>query len=747
LVELAAIEDSALVPQAVASTLGVPEQPGRPLTETLVASLSPRAALLLLDNCEHLLTACARLADSLLRACPNLRILATSREGLGIAGESLYPVPALLAPDPERLPSVEDIAQYDAVRLFTERATAVLPAFRITPQNAQSVARICHRLDGIPLAVELAAVRVKSLAVDQISSRLNDRFRLLTGGSRTALPRQQTLRATMDWSYELLSQQEGKLLQRLSAFAGGWTLDAAEAVCSDSDVETRDILDLLTRLIDKSLVMVESQDGEARYHMLETVRQYARDLIVESGREAGVRTRHRDWYLSFAEQADQKRRGTDREGQLDRLEREHDNLRAALEWSRGREESEATLRLAAALGRFWWRRGYWSEGRAWLERALAKESGVSVSVKARALHGAGVLAWVQGDFNRATVLFEESIALSRMIDDKQGIITSLNYLSDMSSSQSQYGRAVALAEECITFCREIGDRETMAEVLNTLGNVALDQGNYHEAAASFEESLMLSRELGVEIEIAFALYHLGALARLRGDYERAAVLLEESLLLGRQLRDEMCIAQTLNTLGLVTAVRGDYRRSAALLEESLALSRRLGDKWSIAISLNHLGLVAWYQGDDRRAATLLTESLALRRQQGYKKGIAASLVSLGNVLRRQGNCEQATILFEESLALCRELEDKEGAAKSLEGLAACAIKQRQLERAARLSGAAQRAREAIGAPLPPPEQYDHDHQVALSRTGLGNAAFTAFWAEGRAMTLEQAIEYALEDTK
>jgi non-specific serine/threonine protein kinase len=397
------------------------------LTETLADYLRPKSLLLLLDNCEHVLAACAYLTDVFLRACPNLRILATSREGMGLAGETLYPEPTLPVPDPERLASLEEVVRYESVRLFTERATAVLPTFRITPRTAQSVAWICHRLDGIPLAIELAAVRVKTLVVDQVFSRLDDQFRLLTGGNRTAPPRQQTLRAAMDWSYELLSPQERTLLQRLSVFAGGWTLEAAEAVCSGPHAEVSGVLDLLTQLVDKSLVMMEPQDGEARYHLLETVRQYARDRLVESQEEAHARTRHRDWYLSFAEQADQKRRGVEKEAQLDRLEREHDNLRAALEWSRGREESEATLRLAAALGRFWWRRGYRSEGRAWLEGVLAKESGVSVSVKARALHGAGVLAWVQGDFNRATVLFEESIALSRMTGDKQGIIVVLSF--------------------------------------------------------------------------------------------------------------------------------------------------------------------------------------------------------------------------------------------------------------------------------------------------------------------------------
>jgi tetratricopeptide (TPR) repeat protein len=547
----------------------------------------------------------------------------------------------------------------------------------------------------------------------------------------------------MDWSFDLLSNEERILLRRLSIFAGGWAPEAAEVICSGDGVEASEILNLLTRLMDKSLIIAETQGGEARYRLLETVRQDARKRLTESGESTNAATRHRDWYLMFAEQADAKRGGPDKETSLGWLEAEHDNLRAALEWSRGRGEAQATLRLAAALGRFWWRRGYWSEGRAWLEGALAMESGASASVEARAFHGAGLLAWAQGDFGRATMLLEKSIALSQTLGDKQSVITSLVFLSDMLKDQGQSERAVALAEECIALCREIGEREGIAEVLNTLGRVALDQGNYDRANACFEESLAFSRELGFEIEIAFALNHLGEAAGLQGDYERAVVLLEESLVLGRQSRHEMCIAQTLNNLGLATANRGEYGRSKALVEESLALSRQLGDKWAIALSLSHLGLVAWYQRDDERAATLLTESLALRREQGYKRGVAASLSILGNVVRRRGDRKRAAAFLTESMGLCRELGDKEGIVKSLEGLAGVAAAQRQHERAARLFGAAQAARESIGGPLPPPEQSDHDQHVALTHAGLGNIAFAATWAEGRAMTLEQIIEYAL----
>ena len=363
-VDLAPLSDPALVPQTVAATLRVREEPGRPILITLSEYLQPRHLLLVLDNCEHLVGACAELAQALLRACPHLQILATSREPLRIGGETTWRVPSLSLPDLLRLPLVESLAEYEAVRLFTDRAEVVLPGFLVTDQNALAVAQVCHRLDGIPLAIELAATRVKVLPVHQIAARLDDRFRLLTGGSRTALPRQQTLRAVMDWSYILLSEKERTLLRRLSVFAGGWTLDAAEAVCSGNRIETVEVLDLLAQLVDRSLVAVDREDAEARYRLLDTVRQYAREKLQDSGEETEVHGRHREWFLDLAERTEPELLGPEQGVWLARLEAEHDNLRAALTWSQQEEEGgEAGLRLAGALGRFWWMRGHLTEGR------------------------------------------------------------------------------------------------------------------------------------------------------------------------------------------------------------------------------------------------------------------------------------------------------------------------------------------------------------------------------------------------
>ena len=665
LVELAALAAPSLVPQAVRSSLGVHEQPGRPLMETLLDHLAPKKLLLVLDNCEHLLSACAQLADLLLRGCAGLKILATSREDLGISAETLYPVPSLSVPDPRRLPTVEELAQYEAVRLFTERAQAVQPTFRINEHNAQAVAQICRRLDGIPLAIELASARVKVLAVEQIATRLDDRFRLLTGGSRTALPRHQTLRAAMDWSYDLLSEPERMLLRRMSVFAGGFTLEAVEAICAGEGLEETDILDQLANLVDKSLVLMEAQGEGLRYRMLETVRQYGADRLLESGEAADVHRRHRDWYLGLAERAEPEMHRPDQAAWLDQLEREHDNLRAALEGSKTEEGRVAGLRLVAALWRFWQVRGHLSEGRRWMEGALEMSGDAPRTLRAKALNGAGILA--------------------------------------------------------------------------------LDQGDYAAARALVEESLAVGRDLGDKRSIVLSIHNLGAVAREQGDYAAARSLLEESLAVGRDLGDKRNIALSLNSLGSVAREHADYAAARALFEESLAIKRELGDKRSMAITLNNLANVACEQGDYALARALHEESLAIKRELGDRVGIAISLHNLGNVAAAEGNHAQARSLHGESLMIGRELGDRLGIASCLEGLVEVAGAYQDPERAARLFGAAEALREAIGAPLTPVARADHARNVAATRARLGDEVFAAAWAEGRAMPLEEAIEYALKE--
>jgi len=612
LVQLESLADPALVPQTVASAVGVREE-HRPLVETVADFLHPKSLLLVVDNCEHLLVACAQLAETFLRRCPQLRVLATSQEPLGVAGEATYRVPSLSMPDAKQAPDPESLTQYEAVRLFAERAALSKRDFALTGGNALAVAQLVRRLDGIPLAIELAAARLKALSVEQIVARLDDRFRLLTAGTRTAVARHQTLKATMDWSYELLSEAERAMLRRVSVFAGGWTLEAAETVCSGEGIEPREVLDLLALLVDKSMVLVYEEDhGGPRYRLLETVRQYGRERLVESGEDEAVGRRHRDWYLRSAEEAEPGLQEPQQEIWLDRLEAEHDNLRAALEWCRTREDNpEYGLRLAGALWKFWEVRGYWSEGRAWLEGTLARSGELMNSQRVKGLNGAAYLAFFQGDYERAAALGEESLALSRKLGDKRGTASCLNILGLEACRLERYDRAAALGEESLALSREVGDRWGVADAHAVMGLVARGQG----------------------------------------DYTRAAALLEESLAQARQLGDKWRVAIVLNNLGLVAREQGDYDRAKTLLEETLAQFRLLGDKWGIAFSQSNLGIVAWNQGDHERAELLFRESLLLRRALGDKRGITTSLVGLAAVAAARGQAERSALLFGAAEAL------------------------------------------------------------------------------------------------
>ena len=627
LVELASLSDPGLVPQTIATVFGLKEEPGKSLTQTLTDQLQSKHLLLVLDNAEHLLAICAQSADAVLRQCPRIGMLVTSREGLGMAGELTYRVPSLSMPDPKRDATPESLSQYESARLFIERAQFHRPQFAITQQNAPVLASVCSRLDGIPLAIELAAARVRSMSVEEVNQRLDQQFRLLTGGSRTALPRQQTLRSLIDWSYELLNDAEKVLLCRLSVFSGGWVLKAAEQVCSDQGIEDSEILDLLTSLADKSLIGVDEQHGVTRFRLLETVRQYARDRLMESGEIGRWRDRHLAYFLALAEEAEPHLRDADQQAWLDGLDTEHDNLRSALAWSSAAGGDTASgLRLASALWWFWNVRGHLTEGRSWLSGLLAAEpSSQFPAIRADALLGASVLAAQQDDYRVARALCEESLAI----------------------------------------CRGLGDQRGIARSLNNLGNLAHDEGDYSSARARYEECLAMLREQGDQRGIIGALSNLGNLARKQGDYAAARLLQEEGL--------------------------------------------------------------------------------AYFRKLGVRRGIAAWLHNLAGVDYDQGDNPSARAKWQESLALFRELGDRRNIAETLEGLADVAFALAEHSKAAHIWGAAQRLRKEIGAPLPPGERTRYNRQVVAARTAIDDdTAFNRAWQEGGAMTLQQAIEYALE---
>jgi predicted ATPase/DNA-binding CsgD family transcriptional regulator len=628
-VELAPLSDPDLVVQALARVLNVPESPGRSLTETITEDLRDLEILIVLDNCEHLVEACALLADALLRYCPNLCILATSREALGVAGERNFPVPPLSSPRVQGL-SAEELEGFEAVRLFVERASYRRPDFVLDAQSGRAVAEICRRLDGMPLAIELAAAKTRVLSAEQISSRLDDSFRLLKSESRTLDPRQRTLGAAIDWSYDLLDELERVLLRRLSVFAGRFTLMAAEAVCSGEGIPEDDVLDLLSHLVDKSLLLAEEEGDEIRYRMLETVRQYGREKIVASGNLDPVSLRHARYYLTLAEEAEAGLRGPDQVAYFRRLEEDIANFRAALSWTLDKAEpseelAQLGLRLTVALWLFWNIQGS-TEGHRWVEEALRKSTG-RTAVRARALGGAGWMSLWGGDYGRAISLLEESIALFRELGDTDEAAISLAYLGMTAVRQADEGQVFGLREEAETLRREPS--------------------------------------------------------------------------LGRRARAEL-----LFFLAAAASSETDFPQAMALFEESLAMFRDLEDA----------------------------------------RGISRCLISFGMVSVMGRNYDQTESVARKGLESVRELGDRPGASFALLVEAALAGVRNEPVRAARLWGAAEALREAIGLSMGHQDRVDYDYEgrVAAARAQLDDAAWKAAWNEGRTMSPEQAVDYALQ---
>ncbi len=600
LVELAPLTDPSLIPQTIASVFELREAPNMPLMDILTNYLRAKQLLLILDNCEHLIETCAKLSADLLHACPQLKIIPSSREALGISGETVYRVPSLSLPDPAQV-TREAIVDYESIQLFLERANAVQSHFALKDSNASAVAQICHRLDGIPLALELAAARIAVFSPEEIASRLDDRFRLLTGGSRTALPRHQTLRALIDWSYDLLSDEEQMLFCQLSVFAGGWTFEAAEGVCSAPlspfgrgvGGEGLDVLNLLTQLVNKSLVMVDAdaQAGGTRYRLPETIRQYARDKLLESGESEQTRDRHLDFFLRFAEAAEPKLRSAEQIEWLERVETEHDNLRTALAWSLESGKSDRALGLAGALSYFWELRGL-SEGYKWLDDALAlserEQSGTveQTARRAKALYGAGRLRFMS--------------------------------LLDPHSSRT-------MGEESLRLWREIGDKWWMAVALEHVGFILNVEGDLQVSRARLEEGVALAREVGDPWLLALCLVRLAGTLALT-DVAAARRILEEGVAVARSVGDKSILSQALVTLAPIYQLEGNLNVAASLIEEALAAARAIRDFVHEMLGLIMLVGTSCQQGDLVKAKGYCFQALALARETGASQWLSLVLL-------------------------------------------------------------------------------------------------------------------------
>jgi predicted ATPase/DNA-binding CsgD family transcriptional regulator len=578
LIELAALTDPGLIPHAVASAVGVREVPGSTVTGSLVEYARTRTLLLVLDNCEHVVSTAAQLVDALLRSCPGVHVLATSREPLGSPGETTWRVPSLGFPPHSAAGEVplEQLTRYEAVGLFIERALAALPSFAATARNGPALAEICRRLDGIPLAIELAAARVRVFSIEQIASRLDDRFHLLTAGSRTAMPRQQTLQATVDWSYVLLSEPERAVLRRLSVFAGGWSFEAAEIVASGDGIHTHAVLDLLAQLVDKSLVIAEEHHGVTRYRLLETIRQYARDRLAEAGETDHMRDRHLTYFLELAEQAEPELRGREDSLVLGRLEVEHDNLRVALDWSLTSPNSgDAALRLTGALAWFWWLRSYYDEALRWLVRALDTRTDRSAA-RMKALHGAGWLVHHRRDSATARELLGESLAIARELDDRWTIALVLHHLGRVAYFDQDPVLARSFGEQSLAAAEEVGDRWLIAWPLHLLGLAAYISADYPTARTYYQRSLAIRAELGYRDGIGMLILLLGFVAAREGDLDRAVTLYRDGLAVVKEVHGPWSLGMPLAGFAHISAVQGQPVRAVRLGGAAVALSESYG---------------------------------------------------------------------------------------------------------------------------------------------------------------------------
>jgi predicted ATPase/DNA-binding SARP family transcriptional activator/Tfp pilus assembly protein PilF len=701
-VDLTGLSDAAQMPQAISAVLGVQEGTGRPLLEALADHLSGKQMLLVLDNFEHLVEAGAVIARGLLGRAPELTCLVTSRQKLDVEGEHEYVVAPLLTPGLPGTP--ERLLEFESVQLFVERAQAVRPDFQITDANTTAVAALCDRLEGLPLAIELAAARGAVLTPAQMLAQLERRLDFLRSRRRDISERHRTLRAVIDSSYLRLPGSLQRFFSRLSVFRGGWTLEAAEEVCEEPEA-----LEYLEALREVSLVLaeVETDNAEIRFRMLETLREYAEEKLKPEDR-AGLKERHRDHFLKLAEEAEEAIAGTEQARWLRRLEQEHDNMRASLQYCLEEDARDAVkgLRLVAGLFQFWWHRGHWSEGRAYCERALVQTGAQERSKwRARALCAAADIAGNQGDYDAAQRRYEEAMAISREIGDRQGSAGSLSSLACMAHERGDLEKALALHTQCLHLRRELGDKSGMAA----------------------------------------SLLNLGSWRAAHGDREEAQRLLEEALAISGEVGNQALEAVILNTIGNMVLELGRSDEARSLYEQALLLNRDLEDKRGIAASLVNLGNVAANLQEAAAARAYYEESLFLNRELGNRLGVAIVLVNLGKFVYDQGDYAAARDYLGECLKLCQQMEAKYLAADALESITTLYRAQGQVERAVRFFAAAQALRETLSSSRPPLEQEKLDRALEALLATLGEEAFESVWEQGRAMTLEEAIIAALDD--
>jgi predicted ATPase/DNA-binding CsgD family transcriptional regulator len=774
-VDLAPMREAALVADEIAAAFGVGDLRGRSLAQVLPGEWTD-ATLLVLDNCEHLLAACADLSLRLLKASRNLRILATSRQCLGISGEVVWPVPPLALPEAGLAPVAEDALRSAAVELFCDRAAAAQRGFAVSTANVGAVVEICRQLDGIPLAIELAAARVAALSPTDIACRLERRFELLRGGPGTAPTRHQTLTAALDWSHELLDEPERLLLRRLSVFAGGFDLQAAEEVCSGEGVERAEVVDLLAALVAKSLVAAETTGVTARYRLLETVRHYANDVLVEAGEAAAATERHLRWCLDLVATA----AATEEGAGLEVMGTEQDNVRAALERCVRQGRGESALRLTALQMRFWQGKGHFAEAAEWLGRVLAASGDAPAALRAAALHDYGFATFMLGDFDGARRLVLASLELWAGTGDSASEERTRGLLGFISTFGG--GSRVEDLERNLEEVRATGSDARLAEALVGCAHARLFRGEAAAAHRHFAELLAVARHTGDNAMAATALVGLGAAALGLGDYGRAEEHLGEGVEVASLSGQTHAQVVGMGWLGELALVRGDVAEADARFGAALAEARALGAPYPLAKALVGLGRVALAEGRGEAAEVLLDEAaavgrhgglghvvawatdasgevalvaddlasarsrfegaLAVAEQCGERTVAARATCHLGEVARARGALAHAASLCRDALIRYDEIADRAGVSEALEALAGVSVERGSTEYAARLFGAAQFIREQVGCGRVPRGQAAYDRDVAALAAAVGHAEFEQGWAQGVGLGYEEAVAYA-----
>ena len=707
-VGLVGLSDGSLIPQEIAQSLNVRGASGEPFIETLKTYLETKEVLLVIDNCEHLIRAFAEYAEQLLAACPKLKILATSIEVLGLFNELIWQVTSLPLPEKQEPLSLLDYKEFASIKLFDERASTAKPGFALDERNVSTVSQICRRLDGIPLAIELAAARVKVLSVDEIAARLDDCFSLLTAGSRTAIPRHQTLRATIDWSYDLLTGAEQILFRRLSVFAGGFTLEAAEVVCSQG-ILRKDILGLIGRLVDKSLVIVEigSEISGTRYHLLETIRQYAHEKLLDANESEPLRDQHLHFFMRLAEHTRPIFETTRRTEWLPRLEIEHDNLRAALEWACERDIETARW-LAGMLERFWFYSDQLSEAHAWYARVLGPDERPTVVKRglALALFGSGCVSLNLGYMDEAQARLEQSVVLWQQIGEQRWLASSFQWLAYLLVQRGDGERACTMYAEHEALFRASSDPLTLAWTL----------GNWGTAKCA-----------------------------ARPDDPTGKVLLDEALSFGQTLHDPFCFVLCYSSLGDWAVLKGDYATARQHFLKALEWRRQLGTRWIIVAGLWQVANIMCLQGDYLQAEPMYEEALASARALGDQRSEAHIAQELGAVAIHLGDVGRATTLLAESLSSFRKWADSLGIARCLMGFADLRQVHGHMEVASRVLSFVESWLQSNQIQLVHFDHSNYERSVTAARAQLDEATFAKAWAEGRALTMKQAIELALSD--